>query len=330
MSNPKLTGFTLIELLVVVAVIAILAALLLPVLSTARAKAQRTGCVSNLRQISLGVRMYSEDSHDASPSLGPPGLPPAEMDSLYSGYKALMKNYVGLKDASSPQDKLFGCPADVFNINYLFTNPPPSPPLRFIKKSGHDSSDFDYSSYAFNGGDNVTRNYEKGSLTPPGLTGVTLSSVRHPGRTILLAEISALLPYSWHDPSSHSVADPSGTTYNDSKNVVSFVDGHVGYIRCTGSLTSAPALQIPLPPMITNGVQIDHPPALSPHFVFSQLIKAFAYECGGRVFKKKWAGPVRDARGNCFEVTVGDVRSELLAGSVGEAAKLKTPRSPKS
>jgi len=67
MSNPKLTAFTLIELLVVVAVIAILAALLLPVLSTARAKAQRTVCVSNLRQISLGVRTYSEDSHDASP-----------------------------------------------------------------------------------------------------------------------------------------------------------------------------------------------------------------------------------------------------------------------
>jgi hypothetical protein len=153
------------------------------------------------------------------------------MDSLYSGYKALMKTYVGLKGASSPQDKLFACPADVFNINYLFTNPPPSPPLRFVKKSGHDSSDFDYSSYAFNGGDNVTRHFDKGSLTPPGLTGVKLSAVRHPDRTVLLAEISALLPYSWHDPSSHGVADPSGTTYIDSKNVVSFVDGHIGYIK---------------------------------------------------------------------------------------------------
>ncbi|MGA2854823.1 MAG: prepilin-type N-terminal cleavage/methylation domain-containing protein, partial [Verrucomicrobiota bacterium] len=61
-------GFTLVELLVVIAIIAILAALLLAVLSSAKAKAQRMVCVGNLRQINLGVRMYSDDSHDASPT----------------------------------------------------------------------------------------------------------------------------------------------------------------------------------------------------------------------------------------------------------------------
>ncbi|HWI56231.1 MAG TPA: type II secretion system protein, partial [Bacillota bacterium] len=44
-------GFTLLELLAVIATIAILAALLLPVLSKAKAKAQRTNCLSNLRQL---------------------------------------------------------------------------------------------------------------------------------------------------------------------------------------------------------------------------------------------------------------------------------------
>lgn len=231
-NNSKVTeGFTLIELLVVIAIIAILAVLLLTVLGGVKAKTQRTVCLNDLRQISLGVRMYSDDSHDASPSPGPAGLPVSKMDTLYSGYKALMKNYVSLNGTSSPRDKLFACPADIFNINYWFTNPPPSTPMRFIKKSCHDSSEFDYSSYIFNGGDNVVRHFEGKSFTNPGLTGVKLSSVRHPDRTILLAEIAAVAPYSWHDPSSHGVADPSGTMYNDSKNVLSFVDGHVNYVK---------------------------------------------------------------------------------------------------
>jgi len=225
-------GFTLVELLVVFAIIAILAALLLAALSAAKNRSQRTACLNNLRQINLGVRMYSDDSHDASPSPGSSGADLPNFGSLFLGYKALMKNYVGLKGASSPRDKLFACPADVMNFNFLVGDLPQLP-LRFVNKSLHDSSRFDYSSYAFNGGDNVTRTLGRETFTLPGLTGVKLSSVRHPGRTILLAEAPAIFPYSWHDPPSHGAAraDFNGTTYNNSKNVVSFVDGHVSYIE---------------------------------------------------------------------------------------------------
>lgn len=61
------SGFTLVEMLVVIAVIAILAALLFPVLSAAKNRAGRATCSNNLRQISLGVRMYADDSNDKLP-----------------------------------------------------------------------------------------------------------------------------------------------------------------------------------------------------------------------------------------------------------------------
>lgn len=67
MIERKKAGFTLIELLVTIAIIAILAAMLLPALSSARKKAQALNCQSNLRQLSVTTFLYCQDNNDYLP-----------------------------------------------------------------------------------------------------------------------------------------------------------------------------------------------------------------------------------------------------------------------
>lgn len=73
MKKPQ-SGFTLIELLVVIAIIAILAAILFPVFAQARSKARQITGTSNIKQLSLGILMYSQDYDEKFPRTGYGGL----------------------------------------------------------------------------------------------------------------------------------------------------------------------------------------------------------------------------------------------------------------
>jgi len=66
-------GFTLIELLTVIAIIAILSAILIPVLSSTREQARMAHCTSNLRQLGFGIQLYAAEHDDNTPPFQHPG-----------------------------------------------------------------------------------------------------------------------------------------------------------------------------------------------------------------------------------------------------------------
>ena len=204
--RPVKRAFTLVELLTVMAIIAVLAALLLSVLGRAKAAAQKTYCLNNARQIDIALLMYVADHGDAIHAL-------TNTEPIYFTYKKSILPYLA-RNGSETNDNLFRCLADNFDCTmpaiqdlFLFDN---------VKGTGFCRLPQTlYSSYFFNG--------EVSDAVEVRMAGKPFSAVRNPSRFILGGELSAVVGLSAHER-----RQPA--QFNNAKNVLSFVDGHVAFL----------------------------------------------------------------------------------------------------
>jgi len=115
-------GFTLIELLVVIAIIAILAAILFPVFAKVREKARQTSCLSNEKQLGLGLIQYQQDNNETFPCVA---------DTWGEGWAGRVYPYVKSTGVfACPDDPTAPAASDLYRVSYalngnLALSPPP-------------------------------------------------------------------------------------------------------------------------------------------------------------------------------------------------------------
>lgn len=106
-------AFTLIELLVVIAIIAILAALLLPTIGRSKLKAYNEVCVSNLRQLGIATRVYSDDNQERLPVAELLPTQPVDPQKPLQRICDILAAYVGKSGGTNTDAKtVFKCPND--------------------------------------------------------------------------------------------------------------------------------------------------------------------------------------------------------------------------
>ncbi len=172
--QPRL-GFTLIELLVVIAIIAILAAILFPVFAKAREKARQISCVSNLRQIGLGILQYTQDNDEVYPQTNVG----ANVDNWAQDAYPYVKSADVFKCPDNPD-------ASGFNPNNTWNNSAGQPNLTWMGSTNWlTGSPAIPPSYGMS---NFVGDYKQIEGISPGYGAIALAGVNEPTNKILLGE----------------------------------------------------------------------------------------------------------------------------------------------
>jgi prepilin-type N-terminal cleavage/methylation domain-containing protein/prepilin-type processing-associated H-X9-DG protein len=201
----KRRGFTLIELLVVIAIIAILAAILFPVFARAREKARQTSCLSNLKQLGLGLMMYAQDYDERMAAYLPPWTPtpdpPGALCDWWNGIYPYVKNY-----------QLYVCPSYV-----------------------RGQTTWDYNNHLFP----LLPSYGMNQ----GLYGVALAQIRTPAECVALGDSCHPMAGDWRvawpvgvglvQPCSIATtpAQQDAATVHNLGSNVAFADGHAKWLK---------------------------------------------------------------------------------------------------
>ncbi len=227
--SQRQRGFTLIELLVVIAIIAILASILFPVFARARENARRTSCLSNLKQIGLGLMQYTQDYDERYPMNAwipsvpqtASGLPGAKFTiSLPSSTPACSSGKcVSWMDLIYPYVKsvqLFTCPSARVNEDY------PS--------YGYSSGLSQYHWYQYNYG-----KYAGGAAA--GMVPLSLADVRRPAETFAILDYNERYSV-YANPSDFGSAANSATQTTRLRVLphfdggsIAYADGHVKWMN---------------------------------------------------------------------------------------------------
>jgi prepilin-type N-terminal cleavage/methylation domain-containing protein/prepilin-type processing-associated H-X9-DG protein len=187
-------GFTLIELLVVIAIIAILAAILFPVFAQARKAARKTTCLNNVKQITLGIMMYTQDYDEVYPAAQWHMELPTWASPTYQRVQLLVQPYIKNVQVGI-------CPEDTAVYTWAGQN----------------------MSYGYHGPSGWNQNTDTTAMahsTANTIVGRSMAAIDQPASTWMLIDL-------W--PFTHTVQCCTGPADNRYSTNVAYADGHAKF-----------------------------------------------------------------------------------------------------